>query len=73
MVAAVELTLNHDFQLLVETRGGMDQQILQGKRQYDLASIDRCNSIQSQADLLDDLREQAVQRAWDPVPNLLDG
>jgi hypothetical protein len=51
----------------------MDQQILQDKTQYDLASIDQCNSIRSLADLLDDLREQAIPRdlmRWDPVPNL---
>jgi hypothetical protein len=56
-----------------ETRWGKDQQIFQGKTQYDLASIDRCNSIQSQANLLDRLREQAVPRdlmRWDPVPNI---
>jgi hypothetical protein len=51
----------------------MDQQIFQDMMQYDLASIDRCNSIQSLADLLDGLMEQAIPRELercDLEPNL---
>jgi hypothetical protein len=45
---------------MISKSGGMDQQVLRDKRQYDLASIDRCNSIRSQAELFDDLRAHTV-------------